>query len=51
MCKLSSLQFSITFAEFDHPQEDCVAKLDPNLEIELRTLDWSLVVIGSYDTR
>ena len=50
MCKLSSFQFSIKFIQFDDPQKDCVVGLDDTFDVVLRTMNWSLGVIGGYKT-
>ena len=50
MCKLSSFQLSIKFIQFDDPVEDCDAQMDYPPHVTLRTTNWSLGVIGSYNT-
>ena len=50
MCKLSSFQFSIKFIQFDDPQKDCAVGLDDTFDVVLRTMNWSLGVIGGYKT-
>ena len=50
MCKLSSFQFSIEIDHFSFPKSECVAIMH-HLEIELRTMNWSIGVNGSYDTQ
>ena len=51
MGKLSSLQFRIKVVWFDDPEGDCLVRMQPvSRQILVRTMNWSLGVIGSYGT-